>query len=152
MDTYISNSDTETIEYGRRLGASMHGGEIILLCGPLGSGKTVLAKGIAAGIGVEEVVTSPSFAIMNVYGGDPGLCHADFYRIQSRWEMEDLLEDYLYRRDLVTVIEWGEPLISSLASFMHVRIELLGDRRRISLQKMGAGGSVPVQGKNGERT
>ena len=150
MDTYISNSDTETIEYGRRLGAAMHGGEIILLCGPLGSGKTVLAKGIAAGIGVEEVVTSPSFAIMNVYGGDPGLCHADFYRIQSRREMEYLLED-LYRRDLVTVIEWGEPLISSLSSFMHVRIELLDDRRRISLQKVGTEDSVPGQGQSGGR-
>ena len=152
MDTYISNSDAETIEYGRRLGASMHGGETILLCGPLGSGKTVLAKGIAAGIGVEEVVTSPSFAIMNVYGGDPGLCHADFYRIQSRWEMEDLLEDYLYRRDLVTVVEWGEPLIPSLSSFVHIKIELLDDMRRISLQRRGAERSVPGQGRGGGRT
>jgi tRNA threonylcarbamoyladenosine biosynthesis protein TsaE len=149
MDTHVSHSDTETMEFGRRLGSTLRGGEVIFLCGPLGSGKTVLAKGIAAGIGIQEVVTSPSFAILYLYHGVPGLCHADFYRIQDRSEMEDLLEDYLYRGDFVTVVEWGESLISSLPSFILIRIELSGDCRLISMEREDSQPSVPHQSQGG---
>ena len=149
MDTHISHSDTETMEFGRRLGSTLHGGEVVLLCGPLGSGKTVLAKGIAAGIGIRDVVTSPSFAILYLYPGAPGLCHADFYRVQDRSEMEDLLEDYLYREDVVTVVEWGEPLITFLPSCVCINIELDGDRRLISTEREGSVPSEPKQSRDG---
>jgi tRNA threonylcarbamoyladenosine biosynthesis protein TsaE len=152
MDTFVSHSDTETMEFGRRLGSALCGGEVILLCGPLGSGKTMLTKGIAAGIGIQEVVTSPSFAILCLYHGEPSLCHADFYRVQDTAEMEDLLEDYLYHVDFVTVVEWGEPLISSLPSFICIRVELAGDSRMISVEREDSEPSVPKRIEDGSRS
>ena len=108
---------------------------MVILSGQLGSGKTVLTKGIALGIGIDEVVTSPSFAIMNLYQGSLGLCHADFYRIGDRREMEDLLEDYLYHERYVTVIEWGESLLETLLSYLYIRIDIMDDHRVLTFEK-----------------
>ena len=72
---------------------------------------------------------------MNLYQGSLGLCHADFYRIGERAEMEDLLEDYLYHESYITVIEWGESLMESLRSYLYIRIDIADDHRVLTLEK-----------------
>jgi len=121
---YRSSSFRDTVNFGKQIGETLHGGEIVVLTGVLGSGKTTIAKGIAKAIGVADVVTSPSFAIMNEYRGNLSFYHFDFYRIEDEGEMEDLLEDYAYRPDAVTVIEWGEKVIDKLDSFVQIRLAL----------------------------
>jgi tRNA threonylcarbamoyladenosine biosynthesis protein TsaE len=121
----------DTIAYGEQIGVKLLGGEVIILCGTLGSGKTVLTKGIARGMEIAEVITSPSFTIMNEYRGRLILCHFDFYRIEREDEMEDLVEDYLYQEDRVVVIEWGLKLGQRLDEFLQITIDIRSDHRRI---------------------
>jgi tRNA threonylcarbamoyladenosine biosynthesis protein TsaE len=97
----------------------------------LGSGKTVLTKGIARGMGIAEVITSPSFTIMNEYKGQLTLCHFDFYRIERVAEMEDLVEDYLYRTDTVVVVEWGMKLGQLINEYIQITIDIRDEYRRI---------------------
>jgi len=116
-------------DLGRRLASLLHAGDLIVLTGPLGAGKTTLAQGIGSGLGVRGQVTSPTFVIARVHpslSGGPELVHADAYRLGSRAEVDDLDLD----ADLdtaVTVVEWGEGLVEDLAdSFLAVTIELSG--------------------------
>ena len=106
----ITNSDEETIQLGRKLGALLAEGDVVALTGELGSGKTWFTKGIALGLNVsaETVVVSPSFSLVNVYQGKCSLFHMDVYRLG---ELSDFLsaglEEYLYE-DGVTVMEWAD--------------------------------------------
>jgi tRNA threonylcarbamoyladenosine biosynthesis protein TsaE len=140
---FESRSAQDTLEYGRRLGSSFLGGEVVLLSGELGSGKTVLTKGIALGLGIRETVTSPSFAILNVYEGGKNLYHFDFYRLEDPPEMESMLEDYAYRKDGITVIEWGERIVGSLDEVLFVRVRIRGSHRLIVAERI-------VSGRRGE--
>jgi tRNA threonylcarbamoyladenosine biosynthesis protein TsaE len=103
---------------GRRLAGLLRRGDLVVLAGALGAGKTTLAAGIGTGLGVRGPVTSPTFVIARLHpslGGGPDLVHADGYRLGSRLEADDLDLD----ADLdhsVTVVEWGEGLVESLAS------------------------------------
>ncbi len=105
-------------DFGRRLAGLLRAGDLVVLSGPLGAGKTTLAQGIGAGLGVRGPVTSPTFVIARVHpnlGAGPDLVHADAYRLGSRAEVDDLDLD----TDLaasVTVVEWGEGLVEELAS------------------------------------
>jgi tRNA threonylcarbamoyladenosine biosynthesis protein TsaE len=108
--TWKTSSAEETIDLGRRLGERLGPGDVAALCGDLGSGKTWFTKGLALGLGVspDEVVTSPSFALMNAYEGRWSLFHMDVYRLERVSEFLDAgLDDYLYG-DGVTVIEWAD--------------------------------------------
>jgi tRNA threonylcarbamoyladenosine biosynthesis protein TsaE len=111
---------------GRRLASLLRAGDLVVLSGPLGAGKTTLAQGIGSGLGVRGQVTSPTFVIARVHrslGSGPDLVHADAYRLGSRAEVDDLDLD----ADVgtaVTVVEWGEGLVEDLAdSFLAVIIE-----------------------------
>ncbi len=111
---------------GERLAGLLAAGDLVVLSGPLGAGKTTLTQGIGAGLQVRGRVTSPTFVIARVHpslAGGPDLVHADAYRLGSRAEVDDLDLD----ADLatsVTVVEWGEGLVEGLAdSFLSVRIE-----------------------------
>src|SRR5215475_4212578 len=113
-------------QLGRRLASLLRAGDLVVLSGPLGAGKTTLAQGIGSGLDVRGPVTSPTFVIARVHrslGTGPDLVHADAYRLGSRAEVDDLDLD----ADLataVTVVEWGEGLVEDLAdSFLAVRIE-----------------------------
>jgi tRNA threonylcarbamoyladenosine biosynthesis protein TsaE len=110
---------------GRRLSGLLRAGDLVVLSGPLGAGKTTLAQGIGAGLGVRGSVTSPTFVIARVHpslSSGPDLVHADAYRLGSRAEVDDLDLD----GDLataVTVVEWGEGLVEDLvASYLFVFI------------------------------
>jgi len=110
---------------GRRMAGLLRAGDLVLLSGPLGAGKTTLTQGIGAGLGVRGSVTSPTFVIARVHpslSAGPDLVHADAYRLGSRAEVDDLDLD----TDLataITVVEWGEGLVEDLApSFLSVRI------------------------------
>lgn len=103
-------SEKEMKALGSRLGALLNGGEIIELIGDVGAGKTTLAKGIAAGLGVDEDVQSPSFTISRVYETASGLklAHYDFYRLQDAGIMAAELHETLSDSHSVTLIEWAE--------------------------------------------
>ena len=130
----ISNSPEETVELGRRVGEQVQGGEIIAVCGPLGSGKTHLIKGIAAGAGAEnsKSVTSPTFVIINEYAGRFDIYHIDAYRIDSIAEFEMLgFDDFCYPQSVV-LIEWADKVESALHDIDYIWIELshAGKNRR----------------------
>jgi tRNA threonylcarbamoyladenosine biosynthesis protein TsaE len=127
----------ETVKRGKEFGQSLRGGEVVLLTGPLGSGKTSFAKGIALGLEIDEMVLSPSFSIMNEYQGGILLYHFDFYRLDDTAEMEDLLQDYLYDAQAVCVIEWGEKIKERLPFYILVRFEILEQGRIITVKRSG---------------
>ncbi|NMB38642.1 MAG: tRNA (adenosine(37)-N6)-threonylcarbamoyltransferase complex ATPase subunit type 1 TsaE [Firmicutes bacterium] len=113
MDVIVS-SPQETKELGVKLGNFLRPGDVISLNGSLGSGKTYFVKGIGIGLGIsEELVTSPTFKLINQYEGILPLYHFDVYRIKPE-EIEDLgYEDYFYGKG-VSIIEWGNNVIDYL--------------------------------------
>jgi tRNA threonylcarbamoyladenosine biosynthesis protein TsaE len=129
---YETDSPEATLDLGRKLAASLKGGEVIALSGALGAGKTCLVKGIALGLGIEEPVTSPTFTIIQEYEGRIPLYHVDLYRITDSAQLEDLgIEEYLYGKG-VTVIEWAEkaaPLLPAYALAVGISVLPRGRRR-----------------------
>ncbi len=125
MKTVVSNSEKETRELGKRLGRVLQRGDIIALCGEMGSGKTVLTKGIAEGLGVKraEYVNSPSFVILKEYKGRLPLYHFDIYRLDSPSAF--LTVDYTryFYGDGVSVVEWADK-ITGLLPKEFLRIDL----------------------------
>lgn len=129
----------ETFALGQQLGAQLSGGEILLLDGPLGAGKTVFVKGLAAALGVDpDEVTSPSFTLVNPYAGRLPLFHLDLYRLDEgaaaahAVDLEELLSD----ERAVVVIEWGERLGNYPLPANVWRIAIAGDgdaTRKISI-------------------
>jgi len=122
---------------GRRLAALLTTGDLVVLTGPLGAGKTTLVQGIGEGLGVRGPVTSPTFVIARVHpslNGGPDLVHADAYRLGGRAEVDDLDLDADLERS-VTVVEWGEGLVEELAdSHLEVTIAMAqGDSRAVRL-------------------
>ena len=106
--TIRTRSPLETLDAARSVARRLASGDIVLLSGPLGAGKTVFAQGVAAGLGVTDTVTSPTYTIVNEYHGRLTLYHIDLYRIGSHREFELLgLDDLLYG-DGVSLIEWPE--------------------------------------------
>jgi tRNA threonylcarbamoyladenosine biosynthesis protein TsaE len=135
----ISNSPEETIELGRRIGSQLKGGEVIGVCGLLGSGKTHLIKGIAAGAGAEDSkqVNSPTFVIVNEYSGRLDIYHIDAYRLNSIAEFEMLGFDEYCHPQSVVLIEWADKIESALQAIDYIRIELQHDgetKRKIHVE------------------
>lgn len=106
--TFVSYSPEETFEIGVRIGRTVLPGAVVGLHGALGSGKTVIAKGIGKAIGVREEITSPTFTLVSEYRGETNLYHVDLYRIRSTEELDDLGLHELIEADGITVIEWAE--------------------------------------------
>ena len=135
-----------TPEEMRALGASLGSvalpGDLIVLTGPLGAGKTVLAQGVAAGLGVPDRVTSPTFVIAHVHrGGRVPFVHVDAYRLSSVAEVDDLDLDASLAES-VTAVEWGAGLVEGLVDeWLEVAISrpAEGDVREVTLTPHGAG-------------
>jgi tRNA threonylcarbamoyladenosine biosynthesis protein TsaE len=118
-----SNSVRQTLETGKKIGASLKGGEIIGVYGELGAGKTHLIKGIAAGCGAEtEQVTSPTFVLVNEYYGRVDVYHIDAYRLESVKEFEQLGFDELCYKRSVVLIEWADRVEQALEGLDLIRI------------------------------
>jgi tRNA threonylcarbamoyladenosine biosynthesis protein TsaE len=106
----------ETHALGQRLGALLRAGDVVVLDGELGTGKTVLAKGIAVALGIDEPVVSPTFTVVREYAAPTPLVHVDVYRLDHLQELHDLGFDDLVGGDAVTVVEWGDRVSAALPS------------------------------------
>jgi tRNA threonylcarbamoyladenosine biosynthesis protein TsaE len=142
MVTFISHSPAETGSLGERWGRAAQRGLVIGLSGDLGAGKTRLVKGIARGLGITARVHSPTFTLVNEYGGGRlRLFHLDLYRLETRGQMVSAgLEEFL-QPDGVTVIEWAEKMVNEEKPrrMIFVKIEILGEsERKIIYDDFGA--------------
>ena len=129
----------DTMAVGRRLASLLRPGDVVLLAGRLGAGKTVFVSGMAEGLGIDDRITSPSFVLVRSYEGFLGLTHADAYRLGSSGELEDLgLEETV--GEGVLVIEWGNVLDSTFGEdALVVSIEVgPDDARTITLEARGS--------------
>ncbi|HST47543.1 tRNA (adenosine(37)-N6)-threonylcarbamoyltransferase complex ATPase subunit type 1 TsaE [Jatrophihabitans sp.] len=126
---------------GERLAALLRPGDLLVLAGPLGAGKTALAQGIGAGLEVPGRVVSPTFVIARVHrGGRIPLVHVDAYRLQSLAEVDDLDLD-VDLADSVTVVEWGAGLVEQLAETrLRIEIERLPDSDHRQARLVAEGG------------
>ena len=141
--TLRSAGQSETEALGEVLAPVLRVGDILLLSGDLGAGKTQLTKGIARGLGVAEPVTSPTFNILLVHEGRLPLYHFDLYRLERAADLEEL--DYwgMLEADGVAVVEWGDRFADALpADGALVRIHITGDdSRELALTSLGPRGA-----------
>lgn len=136
MKEFITNSPAETENLGAALGKLLPAGTILAYRGDLGAGKTAFTRGLARGLGCAELVTSPTYTIVNEYlGGRLPLFHFDMYRLRSSEDLWDIgWEDYLERGGICAV-EWSENVADALEDAVTITIEKLGETsRRITLE------------------
>ena len=133
---FITNSPAETEKIGAALGQAIPAGSIIAYRGDLGAGKTAFTRGLARGLGTAEMVTSPTYTIVNEYlGGRCPLFHFDMYRLRSSDDLFDIgWDDYLDRNG-VCAVEWSENVDDAMEDAIYVTIEKLGENaRRITIE------------------
>lgn len=132
MRECLSYSVEETMAAGAVMAQTAYPDECIVLTGDLGAGKTHFTKGFAAALGIEEEVTSPTFAIVEEYeGGRLPLLHWDLYRLEEDWELEDVDWYGLTESGAVSLVEWGEKFPDALPEgYLHVDIRVLDDGAR----------------------
>jgi len=149
----ISKNEKETKDFAKKFAKSLNGGEVILLSGNLGAGKTVFVKGLAEGLGVKDIVNSPTFVLMKVYKigqkrleirppqmwgrqkNINNLIHIDAYRVGGYEDLKNIgFEDFAGREDCVVVVEWGEKIKSKILKsedktfFINLKINRLNSR------------------------
>ena len=134
---FITHSPEETISLAEKFGKYLHAGDVLAYLGDLGAGKTTFTRGLALGLGLKDLVTSPTFALVHVYGQPPlQLCHFDMYRISDENELETTgFYDYDLKESIFAV-EWSENILSALpASVIRLTLERISDEeRRIILE------------------
>ena len=136
----ISGSVEETVSLGKELALGLAGGEVVVLTGPLGAGKTCFIKGMALGLGIkEDEIKSPSFTLVNEYYGRLPLFHFDLYRMGKLDEMREIGWDEYLMRDGIIAVEWGEKAEEYLpAERTEVDFEILSeDSREITIRFIG---------------
>lgn len=132
---FETHSPEETQDLGERIGGLLESGDIVLLFGDLGAGKTTLVQGMARGLGVarDEYVRSPSFTLVNQYRGRIPVYHIDLYRIDSSGELDDLGLEELLMSEGVLIIEWAEkifvdkttpPLLSGAGGWLEIHLQI----------------------------
>jgi tRNA threonylcarbamoyladenosine biosynthesis protein TsaE len=134
----ISHSIEETETAAESFGIDLRGGEVLILSGPLGSGKTAFVRGLARGLDVDDPdgVSSPSYTIVNEYPGPLTLIHVDLYRLMDNEDIEDLALEDLLGANIVMVVEWGERIPPGIRSTHRFIFEIVDDeKRRIELDQ-----------------
>ncbi|MBP5307734.1 MAG: tRNA (adenosine(37)-N6)-threonylcarbamoyltransferase complex ATPase subunit type 1 TsaE [Clostridia bacterium] len=125
MIKFVSESVESTVDFGEKYAKTLEKGDVVLLFGEMGAGKTAFTKGVAKGLGISAEVTSPTYAYMNDYGGV--LYHFDCYRLSSGEDAEGLgLTDYFYAGG-ICIIEWPQNIASALPE----------NRKRVTIIKTG---------------
>ncbi len=132
----ITTSSDENFLLGERLGHDLKKGDIVALTGDLGAGKTIIAKGIARGMGIADDITSPTFTLMEIYDGCIPLYHFDLYRIENEMELDLLYFEEYWEGNGVSVIEWAERAGNRLPDKTnHIYIEYMNEvSRRIVIE------------------
>ncbi|MCX7826127.1 MAG: tRNA (adenosine(37)-N6)-threonylcarbamoyltransferase complex ATPase subunit type 1 TsaE [Verrucomicrobiae bacterium] len=140
LASYLTHSAQETLALGERLAAGWPIGTVVALTGELGSGKTVLTKGIARGLGVSEAITSPTFTLIGEHPARDGrkLYHVDLYRLDRPQEAVEIGIEEKLSPDGWTIIEWAERLGDVLPpEAVRINIEIIGENdRRITVRDM----------------
>lgn len=129
MAVFVSKSFEETLKLGEEYAKTLKSGDVVILNGEMGAGKTVFVKGVALGLGIDDEILSPTYAYMNDYGGK--LYHFDCYRLSDGAQAENLgLCDYFYA-DGICMVEWAQNISSVLpANCKSVTIEKISDMER----------------------
>ncbi|NWF53984.1 MAG: tRNA (adenosine(37)-N6)-threonylcarbamoyltransferase complex ATPase subunit type 1 TsaE [Syntrophaceae bacterium] len=133
MFEIVTDSPEQTQRLGERLGEILSGGVLIALMGDLGAGKTLLTKGIAGGLGVDDPgeVTSPTFVLVNEYRGRVPVYHLDLYRLESFSEVEEIGWDEWIDGPGVTLVEWADKIEADLpGERLEVRLQWAGEKKR----------------------
>ena len=129
MMTFLTKSNLETIEIGKKIGSLLKENDCLLLTGDLGAGKTTLTKGIGASLGITRNINSPTFTIVKEYHGRLDLYHIDLYRLESLGNDFDL-EEY-FNLGGVTVVEWPFNVKEVLPNkYLEIEIKYLGENER----------------------
>ncbi len=131
--TWVTRNPSETIELGKALAKRLARGDVVALYGELGSGKTTLVKGLAAGLGAAnpDRVRSPTFVLLNLYEGRLPVYHVDLYRVQNVERLHDIAYEEYVSGDGVTVIEWAEKAEQLLPrKAVRVHLKMLGKKSR----------------------
>lgn len=134
----ITKNSKQTEKYGEAFAKILAGGETVVLCGELGAGKTQFTKGIAKGLGVKDEITSPTFALHNVYEGKINLNHFDFYRLTAEEGLNLGFEEIIGQNDSVSVIEWADNVPALIpAHYYKITLTVLTDNtRRIIIEEV----------------
>lgn len=142
-----TTSPSETQAVAAALASVVRAGDVILLSGDLGAGKTTFTQGFARALGVTEPVTSPTFTLLNEYHGRLRVLHADVYRLDSLQEVIDLGIGELVEEDSVALVEWGEAAAPALPGHLVIRLEHAqgDDDRTITLMPSGPGWSARLE-------
>lgn len=117
----ISTSEQETLNLAEKIAKLIEPGNVISISGELGTGKTCFVKGLAKGMGISQIITSPSFIILKIYHNKIPLYHFDVYRLDKLFQLEDIGFNQFQYGDGVTVIEWGNKM-KELLSFDHLQV------------------------------
>ena len=130
---FISKNPQETIKFGQRLVKKLKVGDIVCLCGELGTGKTTFVKGMAKGLNVVAAkVSSPTFVLMNIYEGKLPLFHFDLYRLNNTKEIEAIGYEEFFYGNGIAVIEWAEKLEELMPKkYIKVALEHQGPQKRL---------------------
>ena len=134
--TFLTNSPAETEAIGSALGKILNPGTVLAYRGDLGAGKTAFTRGLARGLGCTDIVTSPTYTIVNEYlGGRLPLFHFDMYRLRSSDDLFDIGWDDYLDRDGVCAVEWSENVDDAMEDAVYITIEKLGENsRRITIE------------------
>ena len=137
MKEKITKNYLETIEFGNKVGSLLSSGDVILLAGDLGAGKTTFTKGVGQALGIKRVINSPTFTIVKEYHGNLDLYHLDLYRLDGLGSDFDL-EEY-FEKDGIVVCEWPDNVKEIIPSeYLMIEIFRAGDeQRRIKLTPYG---------------
>lgn len=111
---FITSSPEETVALGKKIGGMLKNGDVIAMQGTLAAGKTTITKGIAAALGIEDTITSPTFCLISEYQGKMPLYHMDVYRLNGAEDFAELGTDDMIYGNGVSIIEWSEKIITEL--------------------------------------
>ena len=127
----ISRSEDQTLAMAEELGRNATPGSVFALIGNLGTGKTIIAKGIAKGLGITDEITSPTFTLLEIYNGPGTLYHFNLYRIETSGELDQLFFEEYWDDDGISIIEWADKALDRLPDgYIKITIEYLNDTGR----------------------